>query len=176
MTLRALVHRWLGTPTTRAIRGAITVPDDRPSAIGDAVQDLLAELERRNGLEPGDVVSAIFTMTPDLVSTFPAEAARRAGWDDVPLLCATEIAVPGAMPRCIRVLLHVERAWGQRVARHAYLRDAARLRPDLAGDLPTVRDAANIPALHRPRVTTEVVPCPSRLPASAASSHTSSPP
>ncbi|MEO5824700.1 MAG: chorismate mutase, partial [Gemmatimonadales bacterium] len=90
-------------------------------------------LRRGNNFEVGDLVSAIFTVTPDLTSAFPAESARRAGWEDVPLLCSAEIAVPGSLPRCLRVLLHIEQRWDAPPA-HVYLRDAVALRPDLRHD------------------------------------------
>lgn len=84
----------------------------------------------RNGLDVRDIVSAIFTATPDLTSIFPALPARELGWDAVPLLCATEIAVAGALPRCVRMLVTVERP-ENRPVEHVYLGGAARLRPDL---------------------------------------------
>jgi chorismate mutase len=129
--LRALLTRALGVPSLRAIRGATSVPTDVPEAIALAVAELLCAMRRENALECDEVVSAIFTVTPDLVSSFPAEAARAAGWEQVPLLCTTEIPVPDGLPRCLRVMLHVERRWNGTRPRHVYLRDAARLRPDL---------------------------------------------
>jgi chorismate mutase len=112
-----------------AIRGAITVDEDTPAAIGRAVETLCAEISRANQLAPAEIVSAIFTLTPDLSSAFPALAARRQGWGEVPMLCAQEIAVPGALARVCRVLLHVRR--DQPVV-HVYLEGARALRPDLA--------------------------------------------
>lgn len=131
MSWRAQVAGWLGLPSVRAIRGATTVTRDRPDALHVAVQELLEVLQRENGLAPVEIISALFTVTPDLQCGFPAAAARALGWREVPLLCASEIAVPDGLPRCVRVLLHVERAWGGRVVRHVYLREAAILRPDL---------------------------------------------
>jgi chorismate mutase len=116
----------------RAIRGATTVAEDDPTAIRAATTELLRHLMARNALAPGDVISAIFTMTPDLRSAFPAHAAREMGWTDVPLLCTMEIPVPGALVRCIRVLLHVETTRARHAIRHVYLRDASTLRPDWA--------------------------------------------
>lgn len=133
MTLGRFVARMLGVPSVRALRGAITVPRDDPEAIANAVTELLVELQRENHLAPDDVVSAIFTMTPDLHAAFPAETARHLGWKQVPLLCASEIGVPDALPRCLRVLLHVERDWRNTSPCHVYLREAERLRPDLTG-------------------------------------------
>jgi chorismate mutase len=115
---------------TRAIRGAVDVKNDTPEAIREAVTRLLREIVVRNALDIDDVVSAIFTSTPDLVSVFPALPAREAGWGDVPLLCATEIGVPGSLPRCIRVLVTVERV-DRGDVEHVYLGGAAGLRPDL---------------------------------------------
>lgn len=132
MSWRGALVRALRMPTVRAIRGATSVPHDAPDDITIAVHELLGELASANRLEPREVISAIFTVTPDLVATFPATAARTAGWHDVPLLCTTEIAVPGGLPRCLRVLLHVERHWNGTVPRHVYLREARTLRPDLS--------------------------------------------
>src|SRR5579862_5164930 len=94
-------------PTVRALRGATTVEHDSPDEITARVQELLAAILERNRLVLDDVVSAIFTATSHLVSTFPATAARGIGFGSVPLLCASEIPVPGSKPRCVRVLLHV---------------------------------------------------------------------
>lgn len=115
----------------RGLRGATTVEADEPERILDATSELLRELMERNGLQSSQVISAVFTVTPDLMSDFPARAARAVGWGDVPLLCTTEIPVKGALPRCIRALLHVERAADAGPLRHVYLRKAVALRPDL---------------------------------------------
>lgn len=122
------------TPETgvAALRGATTVPADTVPAMSEAVRELLGALLERNGLGTDAVVSAVFSVTPDLTSAFPAMAAREAGWSSVPLLCAAEIAVPSALPRCIRVLLHV-RPRGARSPAHVYLHEARALRPDLQG-------------------------------------------
>lgn len=117
--------------TLRAVRGATTVESDDPSLIYDAIRELLDALASLNNIGADDVVSAIFTATSDLHSVFPAAAAREFGWCDVPMLCATEIDVTGAQPRCLRVLLHVERTSAQPRLVPAYLRAAASLRPDL---------------------------------------------
>lgn len=117
----------------RAIRGATTVERDDPQSIAEATAELVRELASRNGLESDDVVSAFFTVTPDLASGFPATAAREALWGDVPMLCTVEIPVPGALPRCVRLLVHVESALGRGEIRHVYLRGARALRPDIAG-------------------------------------------
>ena len=117
----------------RAFRGATTVGDDSAEAIAEATAELVRELVTRNGLTTDDLVSAFFTVTPDLVSDFPARAARAAGWDDVPLLCTVEIPVAGALERCIRVLVHAESALSRDAVRHVYLRGARALRPDITG-------------------------------------------
>lgn len=103
-----------------------------PEQVLAATRELLQEILRANGLEEFDeIVSAIFTTTADLTSTFPAEAARKLGMHQVPLLCSQEIPVPGSMPRCIRVLLHVNTEKKQHEMVHVYLREAKRLRPDM---------------------------------------------
>ena len=118
--------------SVRGIRGATTVEADEPAQILAATRELLEEILRANRIEAFDeIVSAIFTTTPDLKSTFPAEAARALGMNQVPLLCACEIAVPTGMPRCIRILLHVNTDKKQQDMIHVYLREAKRLRPDV---------------------------------------------
>lgn len=114
----------------RALRGATTVEDNDAEAILGATDELLRELIARNELDTADMVSCIFTCTDDLDAEFPAVAARQLGLDAVPLLCAREIDVPGALPRVIRVLLHCY-AEPARPARHVYLREAVALRADL---------------------------------------------
>jgi chorismate mutase len=113
-----------------AIRGAIQVDEDTREAITSAAAALCVAITRENQLDPANIISAIFTLTPDLHADFPARAAREQGWGDVPMICAQEIGVPGALPRVCRVLLHVD-APGP--PRHVYLGGAAALRPDLAG-------------------------------------------
>lgn len=118
--------------TVRAVRGAIQVDRDDPADVLAATRELLTEVVRHNELTPDDLISIVFTLTPDLTSCFPAEAARGLGLDDVPLLCATEVGVPGALPRVVRLLAHVESDRPRSAVRHIYLRGATRLRPDLA--------------------------------------------
>jgi chorismate mutase len=118
----------------RALRGATTVDADDATLICAATRELLMSLASRNELELDDVVSAIFTVTPDLRSEFPARAARDIGWDHIPLLCTTEIPVPGALPLCIRVLLHIETGARSDSLKHVYLRGAQALRPDLLSE------------------------------------------
>jgi len=115
----------------RAVRGAITVDVDDAQAIRAATTEMITTILERNGLAGDGLVSMLFTLTPDLRAEFPAVAAREMGLSHVPLLCATEIDVPGAMGRCIRVLVHCYMP-GDRAPRHVYLRDARRLRSDLA--------------------------------------------
>ena len=118
--------------SVRGIRGAISVTENSSEQIVAATRELLGELLRANTIaEFEDVISAIFTTTPDLTAAFPAEAARALGMHQVPLLCASEIAVPHGMPRIIRILLHVNTDRGQRDVVHVYLGDAKRLRPDV---------------------------------------------
>lgn len=117
----------------RAVRGATTVEADEPCAVAAATRELLAAIVERNGLHPDDLISAVFTVTHDLTSTFPALAARQMGWTDVPLLCALEIPVPGALARCVRVLVHATSDRPRSAIDHVYLRRAVVLRPDLAG-------------------------------------------
>lgn len=105
---------------------------DNSEQVVSATRELLQEILRANGIETfDDIASAVFTTTEDLNSTFPAEAARGLGMHQVPLLCAREIPVPGSMPRCIRVLLHLNTEKRQCEMKHIYLREAKKLRPDV---------------------------------------------
>lgn len=115
----------------RAVRGAVQVDRNDRDEVLDAVTELLQAVLTRNCLAPDDLISVVFTATPDLTAEFPAYAARRAGITDVPLLCASEIAVVGAMPRVLRLLAHVETTLERQQVRHVYLRGAAALRTDL---------------------------------------------
>jgi len=118
----------------RGVRGAISVAENCPKEILAATRELLAEVIARNQLDDfSEIVSAIFTTTPDLTASFPAEAARELGMSQVPLLCASEIAVPHGLPRIIRVLLHVNTDRSQSEMTHIYLREAKQLRKDIAG-------------------------------------------
>ncbi len=117
----------------RGVRGATTVNEDRADQLMAATQELLEAILTANpGMRTEEIASVLFTMTHDLCSAFPALAARRIGWDSVPMMCAGEIPVPGSLPRCIRVLLHWNTDAPQSDIRHIYLREAVRLRPDLA--------------------------------------------
>src|ERR671921_1340906 len=116
----------------RALRGATTVEHNEADAILDGTEELVREVMRRNDLHPDDMVSCIFTCTTDLNAEFPAVAARRLGLSTVPLLCAREIDVPGALPKVIRLLLHCYTD-PETEPKHVYLRDAESLRRDLQG-------------------------------------------
>jgi chorismate mutase len=113
-----------------AVRGAVQVDRNDADAIVGATEELIGELMRRNGLPAERMVSCIFTVTSDLDAEFPAVAARRLGLDSVPLLCATEVDVPGAMPRVIRVLVHFY-AGVEHGPVHTYLGETHALRADL---------------------------------------------
>jgi chorismate mutase len=115
----------------RAVRGAIQVDANERAAILDGTSELVTEVLARNSIEPADLISIVFTATTDLNAEFPAYAARLLGLTDVPLLCTTEIAVPGSMPRVLRLLAHVETSLTRAEIRHVYLRGAAALRTDL---------------------------------------------
>jgi chorismate mutase len=116
----------------RGIRGATTVPADEPELILEATRELLeAILDANDGMKPDDVGSALFTLTDDLASTFPAQGAREMGWGLVPMLCAREIPVTNSLPHVIRVLVHWNTEVPQNQITHVYLRDAVKLRPDL---------------------------------------------
>jgi chorismate mutase len=116
----------------RGIRGATTVAADEPDLILQATRELLEEILAANeGMQPEDVASALFTVTDDLSSTFPAQAARQMGWGLVPMMCAREIPVPGSLARVIRVLVHWNTELPQNAITHVYLHEAVKLRPDL---------------------------------------------
>jgi chorismate mutase len=119
-----------GDRVLRAVRGAITVDEDTAEAIHRATVEMLDAVLERNALEHDDLVSVIFTATQDLSAEFPAVAARAMGLSHVPLLCAMEIPVAGAMPRCIRVMVLCYAPAGRGI-RHVYLREARQLRTDL---------------------------------------------
>jgi chorismate mutase len=116
----------------RAVRGAIQVGANDRLAILDGTSALVTEVMGRNQLTPDHVISVIFTATPDLTAEFPALAARRLGFQEVPLLCCTEIDVPAAMPRVVRLLMHVDAELTRSAVQHVYLRGATALRVDIA--------------------------------------------
>ncbi len=114
-----------------AIRGATTAEENSREAVLSATRELLAEMLRRNSLSREVLVSMIFTGTPDITAAFPAEAARQLGMTDVPLLGAQEMNIAGALPLCVRVLIHADLHVPRGTVRHVYLREAVKLRPDL---------------------------------------------
>lgn len=121
--------------TVRGIRGAITVSANEREAILEGTRELLEAMVAANGVRADDIASAHFTTTPDLNAEFPAEATRRLeGWKHVPLLCGHEMNVPGSLAKCVRILLHVNTETAPRDIRHVYLREARKLRADLAAD------------------------------------------
>jgi len=121
----------------RGVRGATTSDANTSEEILKATRQLLAIMIRRNGIQPEDVASAIFTTTPGLDAEFPALAARQLGWLHVPLLCGHELGVPGSLSNCIRILLHWNTETAAEEIQHIYIKDAVRLRPDLSS-LPPV--------------------------------------
>jgi chorismate mutase len=115
----------------RGVRGATTVDRNDRAEILTATRQLLALMIHRNSIDKQDVASAVFTVTRDLDAEFPALAARQLGWLEVPMLCGYEVAVPGSLKGCIRVLVHWNTDVAQHDVQHVYIRDAVRLRPDL---------------------------------------------
>jgi chorismate mutase len=115
----------------RGIRGATQAASDDREAILSATEKLLVAIRERNKFELEDVASALFTVTPDLRSGFPASAARRLGWTSIPLLNFTEIPVPDDLPRCIRTMILINTTLAQDEIVHVYLEGAVALRPDL---------------------------------------------
>ena len=124
----------------RGIRGATTADGNTREAILEATRDLLIRLIEANNLRVEDIASAIFSATPDLNAEFPAVAARELGWLDTALLCTHEMAVPGSLPRCIRVLIHWNTTRRADEIVHVYVREAAILRPERAVLLPPLLD------------------------------------
>lgn len=117
----------------RGIRGATVAAANTADAIGSATRELLQALRDANAFDPADVASIFFTTTADLTAEYPALAARQLGWTDTALLCAHEMAVPGGLPLCIRVLIHWNTDCRPDQVCHVYLHAAAQLRPDRAG-------------------------------------------
>lgn len=115
----------------RGIRGATTAEENTAAAISEATEELLRQLVARNEIDPAEVASTFFTTTPDLNAAFPAYAARKLGWLTVPLICGHEMNVPGDVPRCIRIMLHLNTEKPQIAMHHVYLRGAIVLRRDL---------------------------------------------
>jgi chorismate mutase len=115
----------------RAIRGATTCDVDSPEEIANVSVEVVRAMLERNAITGEDVISIFFTTTPDLTSSFPATAVRLDGFAEVPLMCASEIAVPSALPRVIRVMMHAYTTADRKDVRHVYLRGAVVLRSDL---------------------------------------------
>ncbi|HEY6379592.1 MAG TPA: chorismate mutase [Candidatus Dormibacteraeota bacterium] len=137
----------------RGIRGATTVGEDTPTAIVAATSELLTGLIAANAIEPEQIAGVWFTTTPDLRSEFPAVAARRLGWVDVPLLCGQEMNAPAgnprSIPRCVRVMILLNTELRQQDMRFLYMRGATAIREELdlarAGQLPEPADTAAAP-------------------------------
>ncbi len=125
----------------RGLRGATTADANTREAIISATRELLTQIVAANQVEVDDVASAFFTTSPDLTAEYPAVAARQLGWHSVALMCSHEMAVPHGLPRCIRVLIHWNTDKPSTALRHIYIRDAIRLRPDLA---PQPQDEENL--------------------------------
>ena len=115
----------------RAVRGATQLEEDSREHMLERVAELVTDVMHSNGLVVDDFISVIFTATSDLVAEFPAYAARRLGFGEVPLLCARELEVAGALPRVVRMMAHVETQLGRAEVTHCYLHGAAALRSDL---------------------------------------------
>jgi len=118
-------------PAVRALRGATTVDSDTPEQVTTRIHALLLAMLERNGVEHEDLISIVFTATSDVVSVFPATAARKLGLGDVPLLCARELDIVGATPRCLRVLMHITTTRARNELHHVYMEGARELRDDL---------------------------------------------
>lgn len=119
--------------SVRALRGATTVDDDTEEQVFERVIVLFEQLLQRNGVAHDDLISVLFTATADIHSVFPAAAARKFGLGDVPLICAQELSIEGATPRCIRVMVHCTTDRPRAELRHVYLEGARHLRDDLPG-------------------------------------------
>ncbi len=122
-------------PVCRGVRGATTVLSNSANEIEKSAEELLALMIRINGIEPEEVASLIFSTTPDLNATFPSIAARRFGWNDVALMCVHELDVPGALPRCLRILLHWNTTKSASEIKHVYVKGATSLRPEFGENL-----------------------------------------
>jgi chorismate mutase len=116
----------------RAMRGATQLSADDRDEMSEAVVELLQAMLARNGMSTDDLISMVFTSTPDLVCEFPAAAARALDIGDVPLICAQELNIDGALPRVVRVMAHAETDLPRADVTHVYLRGAEALRRDLA--------------------------------------------
>ena len=124
----------------RGVRGAISVTKDDPEEILEATRRLLLTIVQQNGIETEDLASVWLTTTPDLTSVFPAVAARQIGWTEVPLICAHEMTVEGAMPLVVRVMMHWNTTKSQKEINHIYLGETVKLRPDKM-HVPPIKDS-----------------------------------
>ena len=116
----------------RGVRGAITIESDQADLVLHETEKLVKEITSVNNIEPEDIISVFISTTPDITSAFPAKAVRSIdGWQYVPTFCMHEMNVQGALPLCIRVLMHVNSEISQKEIHHIYLNDAVKLRPDL---------------------------------------------
>lgn len=116
----------------RGVRGATTIEIDQPEAVMKATQTLAREMAKQNNIEPEEVASVLISTTPDIVSAFPAKAVRTIkGWEYVPVMCTHEMNVQPSLPRCIRIMMHVNSTVAQNKIQHVYLNEAISLRPDL---------------------------------------------
>ena len=129
----------------RGIRGATTSPSNTAEDILEVTDELLRIVIALNELDPLDVASVVFTTTPDLTATFPALAARDIGWTEVPLLCTHEMAVPGSLQSCVRILIHVNTTRSAAEIKHVYLKGARELRPEWAYSDEDIAAALTIP-------------------------------
>ena len=116
----------------RAIRGATTINENSADAIYSATAELLQEMISQNGLNKEDIISIIFSVTSDISAAFPAVAARQMGWTKTAMMCTYEIDVPGSLKKCIRIMMHIETGKENDELKYVYLREAKRLRPDIA--------------------------------------------
>lgn len=116
----------------RAIRGAITIDNNTKQEIYEATEELLNEIIKSNEIQQNDIISIIFTVTKDITAAFPAYAARKMGFTNIPLMCSHEMDVPGSLKKCIRILLHFNTEKSLDEVTHVYLKGAKILRPDLA--------------------------------------------
>ena len=120
------------TIVCRGVRGATTIENDSPEEILAATEELLKQIIESNQIQSGDIASVIFTTTPDVISQYPALAARKLpGWGDMALLCAHEMAVPHGLKKCIRILLNWNTSKSAAEINHVYIREAVNLRPDI---------------------------------------------
>ena len=116
----------------RGVRGATTIQNDSAELVWQETEKLVVEMAKANNLTPEEIISVTISTTPDIVSAFPAKAVRTMdGWQYVPTMCMHEMNVPGALPLCIRVLMHANLTVAQKDVQHIYLNEAVQLRPDL---------------------------------------------